>query len=349
MKLVSVTRPILAIALLLSSAPAGAQSKEQKAGARAAAEAGGDAFDAGRYAEAADLYERAERLVHAPPHLLYAARAHVKLGHLVEARELYLTLTREQLPPTAPRPFRDAQQLGEKELEDIDPRVPYVSIVVQGGPGPGAVRVTRNGEPVPAELLGIPTPVNPGTYSYQAFAEGMESTATSVKLAEGVRETVVLTLRDIPGYAKKKPAAEGGGTSGGAVEGSLVDATPSDSGGAGSRPLFIGAMVSFGVAAVGGGLGTYFFIKSGPTKDTSDALFNQCDPRCTLEQKAEIDGIDDDFAMQRGLGITGFVAAGLGLATGVTLVILDSNRSRSTAGTITPVVGLNYVGVSGSF
>src|SRR3954463_8383902 len=97
---------------MLSVTPAWAQTKEQKAGARAAADAGGDAFDAGKYAEAADLFERAERLLHAPPHLLYAARAHAKLGHVVEARELYLTLTREHLAANAPRPFREAQQAG---------------------------------------------------------------------------------------------------------------------------------------------------------------------------------------------------------------------------------------------
>src|SRR6185369_1760196 len=88
---------ILVTAGLITAPPAQAQTKEQKAGARAAADAGGDAFDAGKYAEAADLFERAERLLHAPPHLLYAARAHAKLGHVVEARELYLTLTREHL------------------------------------------------------------------------------------------------------------------------------------------------------------------------------------------------------------------------------------------------------------
>src|SRR3954464_9535518 len=133
---------------MLSVTPAWAQTKEQKAGARAAAEAGGAAFDAGRYAEAADLFERAERLMHAPPHLLYAARSHVKLGHLVEARELYLTLTRDHLPDSAPRVFREAQQAGEKELADIEPRIAYVSVVVQGAAGASSLRVTRNNETV---------------------------------------------------------------------------------------------------------------------------------------------------------------------------------------------------------
>ena len=357
-------KPFLAIGTILvavglvTATPAGAQTKEQKTGARAAADAGGDAFDAGKYAEAADLFERAERLMHAPPHLLYAARSHAKLGHLVEARELYLTLTRDRLPDSASRVFRDAQQLGEKELADIESRLPYVSVVVQGGAGASSVHVTRNGEAVPAELLGIPTPVNPGDYSYQALADGMESTATAVKLREGVRETVVLTLRDIPGAVKKKPAQPGepavGASSG---SGSLTSAPPSDSAprSGGGRPLLVGSIAGFGVAVAGGVIGTVFLLKSIDTGNKSEALFNKCSVDGTCPEHSplanQIDGIDSDAATQTGVAIAGFVTGGVGLAAGITLLILDQNRSTaaSSRATVTPLVGLNYVGVAGRF
>jgi hypothetical protein len=338
---------------LISAAPAWAQTSEQKAGARAAAEAGADAFDAGKYAEAADLFERAERLMHAPPHLLHAARSHVKLGHLVEARELYLTLSREQLPASAPRAFRDAVKMGEKELAELEPRLAYVSLVVQGGGGASALRVTRNGEAVPAELVGVPTPVNPGEYSYQAFAEGMESTATTIKMLEGGRETVVLTLRTLPGGANKKAASSRASDAGSSGAGSLTSEQPSDTapGSAGGRPLLVGSIVGFGVAVAGGVVGTIFMINSGENLDRSDALYNRCVPvGCTTEEKRQISAFDDDATFQQGIAVTGFVAAGLGLATGVTLLILDQNRSVAPSATnVTPVVGMNYVGVAGRF
>lgn len=348
MRFVSIAKPILTAVLLLTSAQAGAQSKEQKAGARAAAEAGGDAFDAGRYAEAADLYERAERIMHAPPHLLYAARAHLKLGHLVEAREHYLTLTREQLSPNAPRAFRDAQQLGEKELADLEPRLPYVSVVVQGGGGATALRVTRNGQPVPAELLGVPTPVNPGDYSYQAFAEGMESTATSVKLSEGVRETVVLTLRPIPGFTK--PKAEGAPGSEGGSASSSLSSRPSDTGvSLGGRPLLYGAIAGFGVAAVGVTVGTIFVLKGMSTKEKADDLCDRGpDGRCRGD-KALVDPIDSDARFQTGVGITGYVVGGLGLATGITLLVMDGNRSAVNSARVVPLIGPGFVGARGTF
>src|SRR5688572_12455326 len=53
----------LALALVvscLSAAPAEAQTDAERAGARSAATAGADAFDAGKYQDALDLFLRAE-------------------------------------------------------------------------------------------------------------------------------------------------------------------------------------------------------------------------------------------------------------------------------------------------
>jgi hypothetical protein len=296
-------------------------------------------------------------LMHAPPHLLYAARSHVKLGHLVEARELYLTLTRDRLPDSAPRVFRDAQQMGEKELADIEPRIAYVSIVVQGA-GAGAVRVTRNNEDVPAELLGIPSPINPGGYTYQAFADGMQSTTTTVKLAEGAKETVVLTLRAIPGAKKTAAKAAGPGAASSGPSGSLNEPPPSDtSTGGGGRPLLIGSIASFGVGAVGVGLGTYFILQAQATQKDADTAFANCEAlfmgHCDehTPEGGHVSSLDTDAANQRGIAIGSFIGGGVGIAAGVTLLILDSSRSRveSAQRSVVPIIGRNYIGLAGQF
>jgi hypothetical protein len=346
--------------LLFTAAPAGAQTREQRAGARSAAEAGGDAFDAGKYAEAADLFERAERLVHAPPHLLYAARSHAKLGHLVEARELYLTLTREQLAPGAPKVFKDAVQAGEKELADLEPRLPYVSVVVQGSGGATNVQVTRNGQPMAAELVGIPAPVNPGEYSYQATADGMESTATTVKLAEGGRETVVLTLRNIPGARKKSPPPAKGSASGQAgstssVGGSLTDGPPSDSPSSGGRPYLIASIAGFGVGAVGVGVGTYFIVSSLDPAKQADDLFADCQrrvPRCEKgsDDAKEVDRLDGIAQDKQTVAAVSYVVGGAGIAAGVVFLLMDAHRGPAAfEPRLRPVVAHNYVGLAGTF
>ncbi|HEY6077947.1 MAG TPA: hypothetical protein VIW29_04050 [Polyangiaceae bacterium] len=338
---------------LLSAPPAAAQTKEQKADARAAAEAGGDAFDAGRWADAADLFERAERLMHAPPHLLFAARAHAKLGHLVQARELYLTLTRENLGDRAPKAFKDAQKLGERELPDIEARLPYVSLVVQGA-GKAPIRVTRNGEDVPTELLGVPAPINPGEYSYQAFAEGKESTITTVRITDGAQETVLLTLRAIPGYKPPAQTNEPSTQPTDASAGRPADAGAAHDGSSSGRPLLIGSIASFALGATGVALGVVFLNQHSTSKDEANAMLEKCllAGTCPDESTPDAQAVaakDDEAQTQLVVSVTSFVVGGLGAIGGVTLLVLDSQRDRSATTRITPVIGLNYAGVRGQF
>src|ERR1043165_2423473 len=90
----SATASFIALAVL-GPHTASAQSDEQRAAARALALEGSRACADSRWQECVNLFQRAESVVHAPPHLLYMARAEEKLGHLVRARELYLKITRE--------------------------------------------------------------------------------------------------------------------------------------------------------------------------------------------------------------------------------------------------------------
>ena len=152
----------------------------------------------GRWSDAIDLMSRAEKLVHSPTHLLYLARAQEKLGKLVKAQESYLKITREKLAPNAPAAFHTAQKDAKKELEALTPRIPFVTVAVQGA-GPLPVTVTMDGIKVPDALVGVPRPVDPGEHKLQAHAEGMSSSVSTISVSEGSRETVVLTLQ--PGGA----------------------------------------------------------------------------------------------------------------------------------------------------
>src|ERR1700748_520497 len=102
---------VMLIAYVLGHVPvrAWAQSDQERAGARALANEGAQAFDEKRWADVVDLFSRAESLVHAPPHLLLIARAQVHLGHWVSAREAYLKIIRENVADSAPKSFREAQ------------------------------------------------------------------------------------------------------------------------------------------------------------------------------------------------------------------------------------------------
>src|ERR1700742_3765530 len=100
------TALVLALGTVVVQPNAFAQSDDDRAGARVAATEGVKAINEKRWADAADLFTRAESLVHSPVHLLYLARAQVQLGKLVKARENYNRIIREHFAPDAPDAFR---------------------------------------------------------------------------------------------------------------------------------------------------------------------------------------------------------------------------------------------------
>src|SRR5882724_2546656 len=158
---------LLASVCLLAVEPcAFAQTDDDRAGARVAATEGVKASNEKRWADAADLFTRAESLVHSPVHLLYLARAQEKLGHLVKARENYTRVIREHLGADSPDAFKQAQTSAQQEAGGLDGRLAAITVKLDGEKG--TVTVTMDGEKVPPALIGLPLPVDPGSHVFQA-------------------------------------------------------------------------------------------------------------------------------------------------------------------------------------
>ena len=312
--------------------------------------AGLEAYTAGKYDQALDYFTRAESLLHAPTHQLYLARSSAKLGRLVSAREYYLKLTQERLPPSASKPFRDAQAAGDKELNELEPRVPYVSVVVQGT-NVKEVQVIRDDQTLPQALLGVPHPEDPGTHTFKAIANGMESAPATILLKEGAHETVLLTLNAVA--AAEPTATTGKVTTGSSGFTDPAGDAPSSSGrGPGMR---IAAFSGIGLGAVGIGIGTYFLVKAGNTQKESDTLYDGCTLNCESDEfKNAVQTIDNRAMSQRVTGAVSTIVGGAFLATGITLLIVDLNASSSHAEVgsgvkVQPILGLGYAGLSGRF
>jgi len=310
------------------------QNEQEVAGARAAATNGLKAFEAGRYADALDLFKRAESLVHAPTHLLYLARSHAKLGQLVEAQEVYNKISREKLADGAPDAFKDAQAKANEELAALQPRIPSLTIKLKGEGAEGVV-VTMDDVEVPAALVGVPHPVNPGPHQLVATGNGVKSQPASVTLAEGGNESIELTLEPAPDAVA--PTAEGS---------AAIDTSAPPSGGNGMR---IGAYVGLGVGVVGLAAGTVFALSAKSKFDDAAALCNLPGGECPANRKGDIEKLDDDGKSAKTMATIGFVVGGLGLATGVTLLVLSGQHKSEQAARIQPWVGLGSAGVSGRF
>lgn len=190
---------------VLSAVPCWAQSDDDRAGARVAATEGVKASNEKRWADAVDLFTRAESLVHSPVHLLYLARAQEKLGHLVKARENYNRVIREHLNADSPDAFKQAQTSAQQEESTLEPRLAAITITLGGVKGD--VAVTMDGEKVPPALVGLPLPVDPGSHTFQAAGSDLKSDPVTVSSAEGGKGAVTLIVKPAPGTVSPFAAA----------------------------------------------------------------------------------------------------------------------------------------------
>jgi hypothetical protein len=211
-----------ALVLCLSLAGAArAQSAADKATAREVATEGIKLYRAGKYADALDRLRRAQALYDAPVHLLYIARAQSKLGQLVEASENYRLLVRYKLPDGAPDAWVTAVSDGQKELAELEPRIPKLRVVTEPA-APDDAKLTIDGANVSVAVIGISRAINPGKHHVEVQASGRAPAAADVELAEGESKDVTVKL----GPAGAETTATAAATS-------AAPSTPSD---AASKP-----------------------------------------------------------------------------------------------------------------
>lgn len=324
-----------------------AQSDDDRAGARVAATEGVKAINEKRWADAADLFSRAESLVHSPVHLLYLARAQEKLGHLVKARENYNKILREKYSADAPDAFRQAQSSAQQESAGLDARLAAITVKLDGEKGP--VTVTMDGEKVPPALIGLPLPVDPGSHTFEATGTDLKSDPVTVSVPEGGKDAVTLTVKSAPGTLAPGAPPPAPAASPAATEpvATTPPPNPEANTSSGSNGLKIGGFVALGVGVVGLGVGTLFLIRSHNKKSDADAL---CDSAgCPLSKQGRIQSLDSDYKSAGTLSVVGYAVGGAGLITGITLLALSGRTHSENAAGVTPWIGYQSAGVSGRF
>jgi microcompartment protein CcmK/EutM len=296
--------------LTLASPLALAQSDDERAAARAAATDGVTALEQGRFKDAVDLFKRAESIIHAPPHLLYMARAQVKLGNLVSAHETYLKVTRETLAEGAPRAFTEAQETAAAELAALEPRIPSLKVDVVGAPA-GEIELLVDGAPAPAATIGLARPIDPGMHKIQARTKTATSKIASVTVAEGAKESLSLVLAT------------------GAAEPLVNEPPPPDAPqkkGSGART---GAYVAFGVGAAGLVVGIISLLQNHSKRDDASALC--VGGPCPASKRAEIEGLDDDASAAATRAWIGYGVGVVGVGVGAVLLLTSGSSDESKA------------------
>jgi hypothetical protein len=164
---------------------------ERKAAARAAYAEGVQLQEQKDCAKALPRFESAERLFDAPTHLLHIAQCQAATGRLVEAQETYATLSHLSLDKQSPAAFREAQETGRAEQAKIKPRVPTLRL--DTSPAASSLKglvVQINGTQMPADLVGIARPINPGRYHVTMTATPGRSASGDIEIKEGEAKTL---------------------------------------------------------------------------------------------------------------------------------------------------------------
>jgi hypothetical protein len=354
----------LASALLVPR-PGIAQSDEERAAARQAAMEGIKALREQRYSAAVDLLTRAESVIHAPTHLLYLARAQASMGQLVRARENFMKIVKENIDASKPKAFHDAKSDAEKELAALEPRIPVITAIVEGGQGK-SVTVTMDGTKISSALIGLPRPVDPGAHQFQASAEGLASDVMTVNVKEAGNERVTLVLKaggsaasTVAPPAGPEPAAAHVGPP---PEGSATPAVapgpeqPQPAGG-GSGLRTAGFVVT-GLGAVGLGFGTLMYLGGVSKQQESDDLCKpKADGSCSVSSsdkatRDQIAALDDEAKGKKTMGVVGLAVGGVALVAGVAMIVVGKPKATAQAPLsphVTPWIGAREIGLMGTF
>lgn len=337
----------LAVAMALAiSAPAramAAPSAAQRETARRLMDEGKERMRVGDKERAVEAYQKAHDLMKVPTTGMALAKAHLSLGHIVEARDVALEVARMPRDNGEPAVFERARKQA-KELEaSLKPRIPTVRIVVKGGP---ATKVTVDNAEVAPLLLGEPVALNPGKHVVVAKnAEGTEERA-DVDLAERDGKEVELTLPvPNPALVMAGPATDRG-RSRSSSPSSFSERRDEHTG---ERTSTANALVygGFGVAvvglAVGGVTGALTLSKAGTVKTQCENGI--CDPSA----KSDLDSASSTAT----ISTIGFAVAGAGLVCGVVGLLLPRTKAESALQSLETRaavwVGPGGMGVRGSF
>ncbi len=322
-KRLTVLTMYLSVTMASASAFAQSSAEEDKAQARELAKVGFAALDAQDWARAEDAFRRADAIYHAPTLTVALARAQVHLGRLVEAWESYHRVVVEGAPAGANEAILEAVDNARREIGSVEPRRAMVTFDVSGAAHPN---LTLDGVPVDLPASGLPRPVNPGTHSVHAVADGSAPLDASFTVPEGGTASVPVHL-----VALSTRGADGDSTA------------PAP-----SRPRSHAlAFVAFGV----GGAGLLTGAITGAL--ASGKHGNLKDSPCSSGRCPDPTTFNSDLSSYHTLGTVstiGFVVGGVGAAAGGLLLFLTP-RASEPRGAIQwrPYLGLGSGGVAGRF
>lgn len=307
---------VCAASLALTSVSFAEPSASDKETARALMKDGEAKRAKGDLKGALQSFKGAHAIMNVPTTGLELGRTQNDLGMLVEARDTLLAVTRMPVVAGESENMADARDEAQKLADSIEPRIPSLTVKVEGTKAGVEAKVTIDGVAIQSATVGLPRKHNPGKHEVVVVAGALEKKAV-VELNEGDDRTVAVNLgvEEPPTKAPGEPEKPTRSTS------PLVYV------GFGSAAAFVVAGSITGVLA---------FSRANAAKER--CVDNRCPPEA-----------HDDVESSRTFGTIStisFALAGAGAIVGVLGLL---SKPAPDAARVRVYVGVASVGVVGSF
>ena len=266
---------------------------------------------AGDYASALNKLQRVASFKRTPQVVYYIGVCHEKTGKLVMALGEY----RIALADARVAGADDVVTEATDAIAKLEPRIPMLTI--SKGEGAQAATITVDGKDLGDAAIDTPMPFDPGTRVVVAQASGYKPFRKEVKLGDGEKVSVEVTLQKRTEVAGAVPPTDESSDQPEGADTGTIDTE------GGSNAL---AWVATGVGVVGLGASAYFFTqRSKAISDLDEACGSDKNGCPTSMQSTYDDGKQNTMLGNIALGV-GVV----GVMTGV--ILFASSASGTTSG-----------------
>lgn len=170
-------------------------SEVDKDAARTLVQQGDDLMKRKNYEQALVAYRRADDIMGVPTTSIEVGRVSLMLGKLVSAREAYEKAASYPQEVGEPPPFTKAREEARRQLERVSPKIPRVTVMVEGVKDGVTATATLDDREVALdeEIL-----VDPGPHAVRAEADGYVTATEDILLEEYDLKDITLRLEEAP-------------------------------------------------------------------------------------------------------------------------------------------------------
>jgi hypothetical protein len=274
------------------------------------------------WATACQKFQESNAREAAPGTLLNLADCEENRGKLIDAAAHF---------EAAANTFRaddERASYAKKRADAIDKRI--AKLVVRLAPGtPAGATVERDGNKLDPGAIGVGARLNPGEHTFVVRAAGRADAKSVVRLAEGESRDVVLTAGD-PITANAPPIAASIALADPHVDTSSPPNADHET--SGSNSLRTLGYVGIGVGIAGVALGLVGGLE---TLSAKSAVNNECQPGCNSS------GLNSESRGKTwsAISTTSFIVGGVGLASGIGLLVLAPKNGIAGGLMLHPTIG----------